>query len=191
MKEQCWLLPFTHGVDVRAIETVVRTAEVRGAMLVPVALIAVPPGGRSKGARLEHIQQAKDFLEVVQHIAARHRVLVECHEVFTANVRRGITQLIQDLHCDGLVLISGEQRGLLLSTEEMLGLLMTPPTSLILIRLPVQKAQKQTDSLVARFSSWLGISGRRQQDEKCWQEVQRAMQEDYSSSSRRQKQYLG
>jgi hypothetical protein len=190
MKEQCWLLPFTHGVDVRAIETVVRTAEARGAMLVPVALIAVPRGGRSAGARLEHIQQATDFLELVQHIAARHRVLVECHEVFTADLGKGIRQLIKDLHCDGLVLVTGEQHGLLLSTEEMPGLLTAPPTSLILIRLPVQKPERMASHLVARLSAWLGMF-HRQQDEECWQEGQSVVQEDYTSPSPRQEQYLG
>jgi hypothetical protein len=190
MKEQCWLLPFTHGVDVRAIETVVCTAEARGAMLVPVALIAAPPGGRSPGARLEHIQQAKDFLEVVQHIAARHRVLVECHEVFTADVGKGITQLIKDLHCDGLVLVTGEQHGLLLSTKEMVGLLMVPPTALVLIRLPVQKPDRQSVRPVVRLFSWLRTL-RRHQDGECWQREQIAVQENHASQSRTREQYLG
>src|SRR5260370_774174 len=72
MKTPRWLLPFTHGVDTAAIEYAVRLAESAGATLVPVSLISAPP----KGARLEHIQQSKDFLEAVQHKAERFQVPV-------------------------------------------------------------------------------------------------------------------
>lgn len=62
MESRRWLFPFTHGVDMRAIDTVVRLAGDEGATLVAVSLVAVPPGRWSQGARLEHIQQSKDFL---------------------------------------------------------------------------------------------------------------------------------
>jgi hypothetical protein len=58
-----WLLPFTYGVDMRAIDYLVSLAENNGATLIPVSLISVPNHSRSGGARLEHIQQSKDFLE--------------------------------------------------------------------------------------------------------------------------------
>jgi hypothetical protein len=189
MKEQRWLLPFTHGVDTRALETVVRAADARGATLVPVALITVPPGGRSPGARLEHIQQAKDFLVVAQHIARRHQVSVEGHEAFTADVGKGIRQIIQDLHSDGLVLVTRKQQGVLLSTGEMTDLLLTPPASLILVRLPVQKQYKLTAHPLVRFISRLRAH-HGQQDEKYKQrepvavpEDQTAVQEEYLSPS--------
>ena len=98
--EYRWLLPFTNGVDHHAIEAVVRLADAGGATLVPVALISVSSGQRSSGTRLEYIQQAKDFLVVVQSIAARYHVLVECHEVFTGTVNKCIKMLVQDLRCD-------------------------------------------------------------------------------------------
>ena len=65
-----WLLPFTYGVDMRAIDAVVRFAQSAGATLVPVSLILVPHERRAREARLEHIQQSKGFLEAVQHKAA-------------------------------------------------------------------------------------------------------------------------
>jgi len=58
-----WLLPFTYGVDMRALDAVVGLAGSARATLVPVSLISVPHEGRSRGARLEHIQQSKDFLK--------------------------------------------------------------------------------------------------------------------------------
>jgi len=61
MKTSRWLLPFTFGVDMRAIDYAVSLAGSAGATLVPVSLISAP----AKGARLEHIQQSKDFLEAV------------------------------------------------------------------------------------------------------------------------------
>ena len=56
--EYRWLLPFTYGIDHRAIETVVCLANTGGATLVPVALI-FSSGRRSSGTCLEDIQQAK------------------------------------------------------------------------------------------------------------------------------------
>ncbi|BCL83695.1 hypothetical protein ccbrp13_61600 [Ktedonobacteria bacterium brp13] len=51
MKTPRWWLPFTHGVDMRAIDCVVRLAESAGATLVAASLISVSP----HGARLERI----------------------------------------------------------------------------------------------------------------------------------------
>ncbi|MGH2493806.1 MAG: potassium-transporting ATPase subunit KdpA, partial [Ktedonobacteraceae bacterium] len=86
MKTSRWLLPFTYGVDIRAIDYAVRLAGSAGATVVPVSLVSTP----SKGARLEHIQQSKDFLEAVQHKAARHSVAIERYEVFTQDVLQSI-----------------------------------------------------------------------------------------------------
>lgn len=58
-------LPFTFGVDMGGIDCAVSLAESAGATLVPVSLIPAPP----EGARLELIQQSKDFLEAVQNKA--------------------------------------------------------------------------------------------------------------------------
>ncbi len=52
-----WLLPFTQGVDMRAIDYLVSLAQNNGATLIPVSLVSVPNESRSRGARLEHIRQ--------------------------------------------------------------------------------------------------------------------------------------
>jgi Universal stress protein family len=150
-----WLLPFTHGVDMRAIDYLVSLAENNGATLIPVSLVSVPNESRSGGARLEHIQQSKDFLEAVQYKAARLQVPLERYEVFTSDVIQSITMLVRDLHCDGIVMVAVERREVLLRTHELKQLLMEPPTSLVLIRLPAHPQKARAFYLGTRLLSWL------------------------------------
>jgi hypothetical protein len=155
-----WLLPFTYGVDMRAIDSVVRFAESAGATLVPVSLISVPDERRSRGARLEHIQQSKDFLEAVQFKAARLRVPVERYEVFTGDVLQSIALLVHDLRCDSIFLVTTGKEDVLLHAHELKRLLEEPPASLVLMRLPARTGRTQT--LVSRFLPWLrGLLGYR------------------------------
>ena len=84
------LLPFTHGVNMYAIEQAILLAKSLEATLIPLSVIHVPQEGRSRGARLEHIQQSKDFLEAVKYKAARYGVPVERFEVFTADIVQSI-----------------------------------------------------------------------------------------------------
>jgi hypothetical protein len=148
MKTSRWLLPFTFGVDMCAIEYAVRLAESAGATLIPVSLVRAP----LKGARLEHIQQSKDFLEAVQHQAARYQVQLERYEVFTVDVLQSITTLVHDMRCDGIVLVTSGEHTRLLQDEEVKHLLIQPPAALVLIRLtaPVALAPGRR----ARFFSW-------------------------------------
>jgi len=148
-----WLLPFTHGVDMRALDAVVSLAGSARATLVPVSLISVPHEGRSRGARLEHIQQSKDFLEAVQFKAARLGVLVERYEVFTGDVLQSVGGLVRELHCDSIVLVTTGNRDVLLYASELKRLLLEPPASLVLIRLPARTQSTQHPS--ARLLSWL------------------------------------
>jgi Universal stress protein family len=150
-----WLLPFTHGVDMRAIDYLVSLAENNGATLIPVSLISIPNHSRSGGARLEHIQQSKDFLEAVKYNAARLQVPVERYEVFTSDVIQSITLLIHDLHCDGIVMVAIEQKEVLLRNHEFKRLLEEPPASLVLIRLPARSQEARAFYLGARLFSWL------------------------------------
>src|SRR5258708_26769003 len=131
MKTPRWLLPFTHGVDTAAIEYAVRLAESAGATLVPVSLISAPP----KGARLEHIQQSKDFLEAVQHKAERFQVPVERYEVFTADVIQSLTTLVHERRCEGSVLVTGGEDSRFMRDREVKHLLIKPPSPPRVIRL--------------------------------------------------------
>jgi len=151
MSTHRWLLPFTHGVDMRAIDDVVFLAENAGATLVAVSLVSVPQRGRSEGARLEHIEQSKDFLEALQYKAARHRVSVERYEVFTTDVIQSITSLTHEMQCTAFILMTGG--GKMLREHEMKHLLTNPPATLMLIRR--SPVGTQTSPLRIRFLAWL------------------------------------
>ena len=152
-----WLLPFTYGVDMRAIDHLVSLAGNNGATLIPVSLVSVPTGSRSRGARLEHIQQSKDFLEAVKYKAARLQVSVERYEVFTSDVIQSITTLVHDLHCDGIVMVAVEHKEVLLRAHELKQLLVEPPAALVLIRLPARPQEARAFHLGASFLSWLRL----------------------------------
>jgi hypothetical protein len=165
MKTPRWLLPFTFGVDMRAMDYAVCLAESAGATLVPVSLVSAPAGG----ARLEHIQQSKDFLEAVQNKAERYQVPIERYEVFTVDVLQSLTELVREMRCDGIVLVTSGEHTRLMQHEEVKHLLIKPPTALVLIRLPVRSGTRFATSPhpASRFFSWL--RGHREQQEAAWQ----------------------
>jgi hypothetical protein len=150
-----WLMPFTYGVDMRAINYLVSLAENNGATLIPVSLVSVPNDSRFGGARLEHIQQSKDFLEAVKYKAARFQVPLERYEVFTSDVIQSITMLVHDLNCDGIVMVAIENKEVLLRAHELKHLLSEPPAPLVLIRLPARQQEARAFHLGASFLSRL------------------------------------
>jgi hypothetical protein len=160
MEEARWLLPFTYGVDMRAIDLVINLAENAGALLVPVSLVYERHAPQSRGARLEHIQQSKDFLEAVQWKANRYHVAVERYEVFTADLMQSIPLLVADLHCDTIVLVTMQNREVFLQTYEFKQLLESPPAALVIIRLSAPSEDTQLQALRTRFLSWLRGIGR-------------------------------
>ena len=166
MEAPRWLLPFTFGVDMRAIDYAVSLAGSAGATLVPVSLVSTP----SKGARLEHIQQSKDFLEAVQQKAARYQVPVERYEVFTQNVLQSIRTLVSELPCNGIILVTGGEHSCLMQDEEVKHLLVEPPAPLVLIRLPGHSGFAPAPHLGARLVSWLrGLRRLLERHERTWQ----------------------
>jgi hypothetical protein len=156
----------------RAIEYAVSLAESASATLVPVSLIATP----SIGARLEHIQQSKDFLEAVQHKAARHGVPLERYEVFTQNVLQSIRTLVTEIRCDGIILVTGGEHSHLMQDIEVKQLLVEPPAPLVLIRLPTHTSSVPQPHLGARLFSWLRRWRERQ--ETIWQSEERQVIEE-------------
>lgn len=152
MTTRRWLLPFTWGVDMAALESVVHLAQNGGASLVAVSLISVPEGPGGRGARLEHIQQSKDFLEAVKYKAARLHVPVERYEVFTVDVLGHIARLPRELRCDRIILVSQRTRDVMLRPHEFKHLLLEPPASLVLLRMP---APASAPSRWERFRWWL------------------------------------
>jgi universal stress protein family protein len=158
MKRINLLLPFTHGVDMRAIEQALLLAKGRQATLVPLALIHVPEERRAKGARLEHVQQSKDFLEAVKHKAARYAVPIERFEVFTGDVVQSINTIASDLECEGILLFVGRKDGILLQASEIKHLMETTTCRLYILRLQTGDGESVVQKLLKGFSRWLSLS---------------------------------
>jgi len=67
---------------------------------------------------------------------------------------QSITSLVHDLHCDGIVMVAVEYKEVLLRAHELKQLLVDPPASLVLIRLPAQSQEVRAFNLGTRFLSW-------------------------------------
>jgi hypothetical protein len=149
------LLPFTHGIDGCAIEQAIRLAKAREATLIPVALIYVPERRRTKGVRLEHVQQSKDFLELTKHKAARNCVPIERFEVVTSDVVQSINLVASEMKCESILLFAGSRDGILLHADEIKRLLGTATCKLYIMRLQSNESQRFTQALSRLFSHWL------------------------------------
>ena len=146
------LLPFTHGVEMDTIEAAVLLAASHHGTLVPLSLI-LSPRARGRGARLEHIQQSKDFLEAVQQKALRHSVPLERFEVFTGDVVQSMLVLVDQLGCDGILLALRGRNGSLLHAETIEQLRAMRACPLYLMYLPSRESS-WVSRLRERFSRW-------------------------------------
>lgn len=158
------LLPFAHGLELETLEAAVRLAASHHATLVPLSLISVPQA-RGKGARLEHIQQSKDFLEAAQQKALRHNLSLERFEAFTGDIVQSIAALAPQLECDGMILALRGRKGSLLSTKMIEQLMAIAPCQLYLIYLP-SKEPSWAALLRDRFSNAWSRRGRQQDIEE-------------------------
>ena len=160
MERSRWLLPFTFGVDMGAIDLVIDLADRAGATLIAVSLISDLRMSHLRGARLEHIQQSKDFLEAVHWKAERYNVPVERYEIFTSDVMQHVSLLVVDLHCDAIVLVTTGEHEVFLQMHELKSLLEHSPSQLLIIRMSVSEENKRSRSTLHRFLSWLHLAGR-------------------------------
>jgi hypothetical protein len=158
---QRWLVPFTWGVDMQAVDAIVSLAEGGGATLVAVSLMTRPDRPGSREPRLEAIQQSKDFLEAIRTKAEKSVVPLERYEVVTVDVMQSITQLTQELHCEAVVLVSRGEREALLRASQLKHALAEPPAALLVLRLAVLP-QRSARSAWAQFliRLWHRISHR-------------------------------
>ncbi len=159
MKTTRLLLPFTHGVDMEALDLAVLLAKDRQATLIPLALVHVSDTRRPAGARLEHIQQAKDFLEAAQHKAAKYDISIERFEVFTSDAMQSTDVLVQQLGCDGIVLFARGSGSVLLTTDEARRLMEKIACMFYIVRLPVKRPAGWLQWLGEYLPGW--ITGRR------------------------------
>jgi hypothetical protein len=156
------VLPFTHGVDIFAIEQAILLARSLDATLVPLSLIHVPQEQRARGVRLEHIQQSKDFLEAVKYKAERYGVPVERFEVFTADIVQGINIVAKEQQCQGILLFLERNKGVLLQTNEIKRLMEIAAYKLYVLRLQSNGRKDSAQTFRERLSNWLTRRRRRQ-----------------------------
>lgn len=164
MKTTRLLLPFVHGIDVSAIQQALLMAKGLEATLVPLSLIYVPERRRARGARLEHVQQSKDFLEAVKHKAARCAVPVERLEVFTSDIVQSINLVADEMACEGILLFKGRKDGILLQVNEIKRLVEMPVCKLYIMHLQTEERESIAQRLRQLFSPLL-IGRRRKQQE--------------------------
>jgi len=136
MKTRRVLLPFTHGINMEALEHAVQFARSSHATLISLAVIYLPEQQRSHGPRPEAIAQANDFLEAVQHKARRAIVPVERFEIVTYDIASCINAFVQEMDCDGILLFSQPNSATFLSCKVMQQLLEQAACPLYLIHLP-------------------------------------------------------
>jgi hypothetical protein len=136
------LLPFSYGGEVDTIEAVVLLAASHHAPLVPLFLILTPQT-RGKGVCLEHIQQPKDFLEAVQRKVFWHHVSLERLEVFIGDRVQRLFVLVDQLGCDGILLVLHGRNGSVLDAGVMEQ------------RMAMRCCPLSFISLPARESSWI------------------------------------
>lgn len=144
------LLPFTFGVEMEVLDSLVRLASHQHATLIPLSLIPLPAQKR-KGVRLELLQQSKDFLEAVHYKAARHRLPLEPVEIFTRDITHSILTTVEQLHCDGMLLAARSARGSLLDMETIQQLLRVHPCALFVVYFPAKKP----GNWMAKGQAWL------------------------------------
>jgi len=126
-------------------------------------LIYVPGQHHAKGARLEYIQQSKDFLEAVKFKAARYAVPIERLEVFTSDIVQSINLVASEMACDGILLFLGRNNGILLHVNEIKRLVEMPTCKLYIMHLQTEERESISQLLRQRFSQWL--NGRRKKHE--------------------------
>jgi len=149
------LLPFTHGVDMQALEFALSFAHSRHATLIPLVLIPVVERQGSNGVRLEMFQQAQDFLEAASFKATKYDVTIERVEVITHNVVEQIDQVLSSQKCDGMLLFMREAKGVFLQEPEIKALIEQRGPPCYLIHLPSARRIQQTHNIIQRFWEWL------------------------------------
>lgn len=156
MKTTRLLLPFLHGVHLPAIEQALRMAISMDATLVALVLLHVPRGRRSKGVRLDDIDQCNDFLEAVKCKAARFGVPVEHLEVTTEDAVQTINMIAAEMECDGIVLFMSRKEGILLPESVSVHLLLEATCKIYVVRLPSETHKMSQEGWRARISRLFG-----------------------------------
>lgn len=140
MKTIRLLLPFTGNINTLALNYAIQFAEKRQATLVPLALIRVMPG---KAVRLEHIQQAQDFLEFVHYKAQQQGVPIEQARIYTSDAVRSIEAVAGEMNCAAVMLFLSDTGDVLLDLAELRSLMNQSACNAHLVLLPARRAKRR------------------------------------------------
>lgn len=155
MRTKRLLLPFTHGVDMYALEYAVHLAKNNEAELIVASLIPCAKEAR-KAIRLEQVQQLRDFEVALGNKADNYGVPIHYVEVVTRGVIQEINRLVQEHECEGIVLFVRDGRGILLQTREVKHLMVEGNCKLYIVRLPSGEGRKVLQGMIKEFVLRLG-----------------------------------
>ena len=139
------LLPFTEAIDALALSYAVQLAEQYGATLVPLALIPVKVG---KGPRLEYIQQAQDFLVLIQRKAKRQGVPIQTSQIYTHDVVRSIEAFAGEMNCEAVLLFISNTSEVLLGRTVVRTLVDRSICNMHMILLPEKRRRNSSNNPV-------------------------------------------
>ena len=139
MEEKRFLLPFTHGVDTKALHNVLQLARTQDATVVALALIPLAEQQGVEDARLERVLQAKDFLATLQTQGEMHHVPVEEHERYTYDVLESIRSNAQQMRCQSILLAYEGEEARFLQADEAQQLRLSKPYPLSILYAPSKK----------------------------------------------------
>ena len=137
------LLPFTHGIDEKAIDNVLRFAKASDVTLVALALMSAPDQSYREQLRPEHVEQATDFLETIAARATLYGITVEQHEAFTLDVPNAILATLKETKSQGILLIMKEQTACLLAPEAVIQLQQNRSINFYNLYIPAQKKARK------------------------------------------------
>ncbi len=156
MGEKRFLLPFTDSLDAHAIDHALYFARASQAVLVALGLIVTPAERSSQtDIRPEHIQQVKDFLEMVYFKADLHHVPLERIEQYTQNAHMSILSTAHKQDCQGILLVFSEKeaRYRFLQEAEIKKLRQSNEHSLYILSLPGTKRKAGVKNFLSNWGS--------------------------------------
>lgn len=147
------LLPFTHTIDVEALDDAMRVAVAQSAALVSLSVYMPAADHQTQDCQhLDAIQQISDFHALMQMMARRYHVPLECLEVTSQDPLRSITALAGEYHCDAILLFLRAGHGVMLETSLLRQLMEQSSCSLYFVRLaPEQACSHRRVGLFRRF----------------------------------------
>lgn len=147
MRTKRLLVPFTHGVDMYALEHAVHLAKNNEAELIVASLIPRAKESR-KAIRLEQIQQARDLEVALRNKTDNYGVSMHYLERLTRDVIHEINCLAQEHECGGIVLFVRRGQGVLLQTREIKHLMIEAMCKLYIVRLPSGEGRQALQDMI-------------------------------------------